>query len=156
MYDPEKKKAAWRRWYLKHREERLAKCKEYRLANRDKVKATNHAWQKANPDKVKASWARHYAKHREERIARTMSWKKRNPEMVAANNMIYSQRRKTLASISPKTHMSKNKKQKPKKALTKQCKMILEYAKYRNAWVDGFIRGVKAGAMKAFNKHAAK
>ena len=94
MYNPEKKKAAWRRWYLKHRKERLAKCKEYRLANRAKVNATNYAWAKANPDKVKAAWARHYAKHREERIARTMSWKKRNPEKVAANNKAYRLRRK--------------------------------------------------------------
>ena len=94
MYDPEKKKAAWRRWYVKHREQRLAKCKEYRLANRDKVNKTNYAWKKANPDKVKACWNRHYAKHREDRIARTMNWKKRNPEKVAANNKAYYLRRK--------------------------------------------------------------
>ena len=52
--DPQKYKDKVRKYYLDHREQRLADAKAWRQANAERIKITSKAWREANPERERA------------------------------------------------------------------------------------------------------
>ena len=58
--------------------------RNWRAANRERVRATKRAWRLANPDKVREHKRAHHERHRETIIARVGRWQRENPELRRA------------------------------------------------------------------------
>ncbi len=70
--------------------------RQWRAANKDKIRENDKKWREANPEKVKAWAKRRYRK--DEAIARAKKWKARNPGAVNANT---ASRRAQKKSATP-------------------------------------------------------
>jgi hypothetical protein len=67
-------------YYLRHKEELLAKNKAWREANPDKMKASKDAWNSANKEEI-AAYSKNYRKENNERVKKWKNdWYHNNPE----------------------------------------------------------------------------
>ena len=71
-----------RRYYYRHREEKLAKLKQYRSTERGKAKTKE--WKLQNADKIKQQGKEYAKKHRSERLKYEREYRKKNRERMRA------------------------------------------------------------------------
>lgn len=72
--DPERERAAKQKYYWSHREECVARRREYRKEHKEQVEATNARWRAANPDKWRATCAACVRRYQADKLRRTPGW----------------------------------------------------------------------------------
>jgi 5-methylcytosine-specific restriction endonuclease McrA len=82
--DPEAAKAEDARYYQKHRDAKRARTKAYKEANKERVREWGRQWEAANRDRKRELARESYARRREKEIARVVEWTKNNRDKQAA------------------------------------------------------------------------
>lgn len=83
--NPEKKRAAYRNWRAENLEKERAAKRKWRAENPEKNRAQNRKWKAENPEKVRASHRKRAAKNAESMRAAERKWRTENPEKVRAS-----------------------------------------------------------------------
>ena len=83
------KKAAWKRYYLKNKEQMSARCKAFRAAHSERTKAVRKAYLIANRDRISATSAAWREAHRAETREKKRLKRLENLEAMRAKDKTY-------------------------------------------------------------------
>jgi len=87
-------------YYMRNREEYLAKARAYGEANKERIKAQKKIWYEANRDRWSAQKKAAYEANRDLMIARCKSYREANKEKIKMNRLEYYQaKRKIMAGM---------------------------------------------------------
>ena len=84
--DMRDRRAAWRRYRERHREEIRRRGQRDRARNRDAFRARERRVYRERGDQIRATWRRYYHRHRDRLLARAKAarrWRKETPEQRA-------------------------------------------------------------------------
>ena len=90
--NPDKVKAAKKKYLNENRDKAAAASKRWKSSNRDKINAAQRKWREANPDRCKAYGRAGYARHAVAARARSREWYAKNKDKALAIASEYAKR----------------------------------------------------------------